>query len=229
MYGNDATICEQTSGQWRVWKDLLNFGLPRGFIDWARIQNLKRLSIWSILLQCQYAISFGRWGPYEPACLTATPLALTEQDVGVGVGVGTADRRESPLQPGKRAREYRIDPSLRLIYDGQGRFRYTSDCRVRFKSGRGHPRPVANEELPNSESHANTSTSGCELQNRRCVDKNAWSHIGEGEQESANEAFRYCNLNLLQPSQELSGLVVPRSQSLVYPNRQVLNGRPAAR
>lgn len=58
-------------------------------------------------------------GPYEPACLTATPLALTEQ--GVAVGVGTADRRESPLQRGKRAREHRIDPSLRLIYDGQGR------------------------------------------------------------------------------------------------------------
>jgi hypothetical protein len=45
MYSYDATISEQMKGQWHVWKDLLNFSLPRGFIDRARIQNLKRLSI----------------------------------------------------------------------------------------------------------------------------------------------------------------------------------------
>ncbi len=41
-------------------------------------------------------------GSYEPACLTANPAALTEEDVGIGI----ADRRESPLQPGKRAGEH---------------------------------------------------------------------------------------------------------------------------
>lgn len=75
MYGDDATICDQTAGLWEIRKDLLNFSLPRGWIGWAGIQissGCRFGTTWDIVNTPPHLVRSS--GLHEPAsCRTATP------------------------------------------------------------------------------------------------------------------------------------------------------------